>query len=189
MAGHQDDEPGPTLADLARGPDRMLGLLILLAGGLLAFGWLLPIMTVKRLLVLSERISIMEGAWALWDSGNYLLFAVIVVFSILFPLVKLLSALALWYGVEADSPALARSLHRMEIFGRWSMLDVFVVALTVVAIEVSLINDVVIHGGIYAFTAGVILSILVVQRITYLAKTAVRSDKIRDSDDSNQPEI
>ena len=171
-----DDEPlEPSLADLARGPDRLIGLLILVAGGLLMLGWMLPIMTVKQLLFLSERVSILEGVWALWGNGHHFLFTVIVVFSILFPLAKLLGALALWYGVEAGSRLLARWLHWLEVFGRWSMLDVFVVALTVVAIEVSLINDVTIHSGIYLFTAGIVLSILVVQRITHLAKRAVRS--------------
>lgn len=163
---------GRSLADGAEGPDRLIGLLILLAGVLLVLGWTLPIMTVSQLLFLSERISILEGTWALWDSGNYFLFAVIVVFSVLFPAVKLLAALVLWYGVDAASPLLGRYLQWMDTFGRWSMLDVFVVALTVVAIEVSLINQVALHGGIYAFAAGVVLSIVAVQRIGVLAKRA-----------------
>ena len=50
------------------------------------------------------------------------------------------------------------------------MLDVFVVALTVVAIEVSLIDEVTVHPGIYVFTAAIVLSLLVVQRMTALAR-------------------
>ena len=50
------------------------------------------------------------------------------------------------------------------------MLDVFVVALTVVAIKISIITDVAVHFGIYAFTAAILLSLVTVQRMTHLAR-------------------
>ena len=43
---------------------------------------------------------------------------------------------------------------------KWSMLDVFVAALVVVAIKVTIVSDVSIHSGIYVFTAAVLLSTL-----------------------------
>jgi len=167
-------EPGmASLAAAARGVDRLVGPAILLAGALLVAGWLLPIMTVERLLFLSRRISILEGVLLLWHGGNLFLFAVIALFSILFPAVKLLAAGYLWYGAGLADPAHRRWLSWLEAFGRWSMLDVFVVALTVVAIQVSLIDRVVIHAGIYAFTAGVLLSMVAVGRIVALARRAL----------------
>jgi hypothetical protein len=39
----------------------------------------------------------------------------------------------------------------MEAAGRWSMLDVFVVALIVVGVRTSLIDDVSVHAGVYVF--------------------------------------
>ena len=70
--------------------------------------------TVSQLLFLSERISILEGTWALWDGGNYFLFTVIVVFSVIFPAVKLLAALVLWYGVDDASPLLRRGRSELK---------------------------------------------------------------------------
>ena len=52
------------------------------------------------------------------------------------------------------------------------MLDVFVVALLVVAIQGSLISDVVLHAGLYVFSAAVLLSIAAVQRMGVLARRA-----------------
>jgi paraquat-inducible protein A len=49
------------------------------------------------------------------------------------------------------------------------MLDVFVVALIVVIVKISLISDVTIHAGLYIFCAAVVLSMLAVWRITRLA--------------------
>ncbi len=159
-----------SLAATVRGWDRLLGWLVLVSGLLLLFGWTLPVMTVNKLWFLKERISILEGAAELWQQGSYLFFAVIAVFSIVFPILKLGLALFLWYRVDAGSAALGRSLSWIERLGRWSMLDVFVVALTVVAIKISLITDVAVHWGIYAFTAAIVLSLVTVQRMTYLAR-------------------
>jgi paraquat-inducible protein A len=53
------------------------------------------------------------------------------------------------------------------------MLDVFVVALIVVAARTSLIDDVSVHAGVYVFTAAIVLSLLVVQRMTALARRAL----------------
>ncbi|MDH3474484.1 MAG: paraquat-inducible protein A [Rhodospirillales bacterium] len=159
-----------SLAATVRGPDRLLGWLVLVAAVLLLFGWTLPIMTVNKLWFLKERISILEGAAELWQQDSYLFFAVIVVFSILFPILKLALALYLWYRVDARSARLGHSLGWIERLGRWSMLDVFVVALTVVAIKISIIADVAMHWGIYAFTGAIVLSLAAVQRMTHLAR-------------------
>ena len=159
-----------SLAAAARGPDRWLGRLILLAGGLLVAGWILPIMTVERLLFLSREISILQGVGELWGEGEVFLAVIIAAFSVVLPTVKLGLALILWYRGEAGGASLRRHLGWIELAGRWSMLDVFVVALTVVAIEVSLIDEVTVHPGIYVFTAAIVLSLVVVQRMTALAR-------------------
>ncbi len=159
-----------SLAATARGPDRLLGLFFLAVGALLVAGWTLPIMTVHKLVFFAEQISILEGAAELWDSENYVLGAVVVVFSVVFPSLKMLVALTLWFGADARGPDLARLLGWLETFGRWSMLDVFVVALTIVAVEVSIISDVTTHAGLYVFTAAVVLSMAGVRRLVVLAR-------------------
>ncbi len=165
-----------SLASKAAGADRWLGWLVYLAGVLLLLGWTLPLMTVEKLWILSEQVSIVRGAAELWQGGQVLLFVVVVVFSILFPLVKLGVALFLWYWVDAESPALAQTLHWIERLGRWSMLDVFVVALTIVVIEVSLVGAVTVHPGIYTFTAAILLSIATVARMTAVARRIAGGD-------------
>lgn len=164
----------PTLAAQATGPDRLIGGLLVLAALLLVFGWILPIMTVNQLFFLTERVSILQGVVDLWRHGDYFLVAIIFLFSVLVPLAKLAIALFLWYRVAAGSQALQRGITGLERLGRWSMLDVFVVALLVVAIQGSLISDVQIHAGIYVFSAAVLLSIATVQRMGVLARRAVR---------------
>jgi paraquat-inducible protein A len=151
----------------------VMGLMLLLSAALLTAGWLTPIMTVEKLFILADDISILGSCWQLLEEGEIFLFLVIFVFSIVFPILKLAVALYLWYVADLERPGFLRSLAWIEQLGKWSMLDVFVVALSVVAIQISLVSDVEIHPGIYLFSAGVALSIVAVGRIASLARRQV----------------
>ncbi len=148
-----------SLAARARGVDRLLGPALLLVALLLVFGWTLPIITVRRFLILEDPVSILGGLQVLWSAGHLLLAVVIGLFSVVLPLLKLVLALWRWYGPRSG-PALLRVLGGLEWLGRWAMLDVFVVALGVVAVHVSLIGSVITQPGLYAFVAGVLGSML-----------------------------
>jgi paraquat-inducible protein A len=198
-------ERPPPLAQSSRGIDRFLGLLLLGAAGLLVMGWLLPVMTIRTLLVFYDEVSILEGGLRLLDSGDYLLFLLIMAFTVIFPVCKIALAFLAWTSLHgADprlaralgwiealgkwsmldvfvialhgaDPRLARALGWIEALGKWSMLDVFVIALLVVVIKLSLISDVVIHIGLYIFAAAVIFSMLAVKRIAVLARRSVEA--------------
>lgn len=168
------------LAAQARGADRLIGPAILLALGLLAAGWTLPLMTVSKLVWLDERISLIDTALVLFGEGEWLLFAVVAVFAVVFPVVKLLAAAVIWFRLDARRARLERLLDGLDLLGRWSMLDVFVAALLVVALKASLVSDVTVHAGLYAFTAAVVLSIATTQRLRALARRvrAVEGDTV-----------
>lgn len=159
-----------SLAARTRGPDRLLGPALAVSALLLVAGWILPLMTVSKLLVLYDEVSILTGATRLWAGGYYLLFIVIVVFSVIFPAAKMSFAGFMWLRLDLGRPGLSKALDLIDGLGRWSMLDVFVVALTVVAVEVSLVSDVAIHPGLYCFAAAVVLSMASVRRMTRLAR-------------------
>lgn len=161
--------PRNTLAARASGADRLIGPLILVAFAALVASWLLPFMTVERFLWLSEEVSVWRGVGELWASGAYGLFAIIAVFCVLFPLLKLALALYLWFLADPSALRGARLLGLLDTLGKWSMLDVFVVALTVVALNISLVTDVQVHAGIYVFAAAVLLSMALVRRVLTLA--------------------
>ena len=62
--------------------------------GLLAAGIALPTLSVETFPLIEDSVSVWQGLGVLWDDDQYFLFAVLAVFSLLFPTVKLL--LALW---------------------------------------------------------------------------------------------
>ncbi len=159
-----------SLAARATGADRLLGPGMAVLGLMLIAGWTLPLMTISRLVFFAERISILDVIAVLWREEQIMLCVVVAVFSVLFPALKLITALWLWYGADARSAALHTKLDRLEVLGRWSMLDVFLAALTIAAIQVSLIGQVSTHLGLYVFTAAVVLSMLGVRRLIVLAR-------------------
>lgn len=161
--------PPGTLAADSRGLDRCLGLLLLAAAAALVAGWLLPVMTVRTLLVFYDEVSILTGALRLLDSGDHALFVLIVLFTVVLPVGKLVFAWLAWSRLRVDDPRVRHALHWIEVVGRWSMLDVFVIAILVVVIKLSLVSDVEIHAGLYVFVAAVVLSMIAVRRIAVLA--------------------
>ena len=50
-----------------------------------------------------------------------------------------------------------RYVHWLSVLGKWSMLDVFVVAVLIASVKLGSIASIEIHYGLYVFAASVIL--------------------------------
>jgi paraquat-inducible protein A len=157
---------------MSRGVDRSLGWMLLVSAGLVTGGWFAPVMTVDQLFFIDRSLSLFEGIGTLWTHGEYVLLAMVMIFSFLFPGAKILLTFWLWRYQDVTGPRFARDLRWIETLGKWSMLDVFVIALSVAAINISLIGDVHLHWGIYLLAAGVLCSMAVFTRLTRLAARA-----------------
>lgn len=108
--------------------------------------------------------TILGGVLVLWAMGSYPIAAVIFFASVVVPLVKILALLWLCYMVQrgqGTSPLGKLKLYRMtEFVGRWSMIDVFVVA--ILAGLIRLDNLMTIYPGPAAVAfAGVVLITMV----------------------------
>ena len=121
-------------------------------------GVLGPLFTVDKLLIFSDTVSIASSLMQLAAEGYVFLFLIVLVFSVLLPMCKL-GALAYMRWLR---PSSATGLLRwIERLAKWSMLDVFVVALLVVSIKLDLVATVHVHYGLYAFATSVLLSMAV----------------------------
>ena len=129
--------------------DRLAGGLLLLALPLLVAGLAVPAISITRLFVFTDTYSIAGAVFAFWASGNYLLFALVFFFSLLFPAAKILIALWAWSAGEEDEEGktLRRLCRLFAVISKWSMLDVFIVAITVLAVEGSLFAAAEVHLG------------------------------------------
>lgn len=145
-----------------------LRLLLVLTAVLLLVGLCAPMLTIEQFLFIQSNFSVLSGTWQLLLQGQYLLFLLISGFSILLPILKLLVLLRLTGAAIHHDSRLPRYLKLMHDYGRWSMLDVFVVAVLVVTVKLGAIAQVQIHYGLYAFCAAILLTLFITARISRL---------------------
>ncbi len=135
--------------------------MIILAVILFGFGLFLPLLTVEKFYVFNDTITLYSSVVQLFQSKEFFLFSLIFIFSIIFPIIKLLSLTIIWFVVSSREKALA-FLNILGRLGKWSMLDVFVVALFLVTVKLGAIATVHVHQGVYAFACSVILTKLTI---------------------------
>lgn len=133
--------------------------LLLAAAVSLALGLSLPVMQVEKFIFWESDYSIVTGVIGLLADGEYLLAAIIFFFSVVFPVVKLVVLWRVWQNPMTHARRF-RLLRALSKLGKWSMLDVFAVAILVVAGKLRAVADLEPRVGIYLFAIGVVLSML-----------------------------
>ncbi|WP_210394959.1 paraquat-inducible protein A [Motiliproteus sediminis] len=132
--------------------------LVWLALGLLLAGISLPLMTVEQLWLFENRFSLWSGLIQMIGEGRWLLALLVGCFSVALPLLKLSMLLR---ALGGSGSRVRRWLEWMHHYGKWSMLDVFVVAVLLVSVKLGALAKVHIHLGLYAFAASVLLTMMV----------------------------
>ncbi|MGU7779037.1 paraquat-inducible protein A [Burkholderia sp. PU8-34] len=124
---------------------------------------LLPMMRTASI-VGSQEDTIMSGVVYFWVSGDWPLAVVVFVASILVPMLKLCVLLILVISAQRRStwrPMQRTKLYRIvERIGRWSMLDIFVVTLTVALVHFRSLATITAGPGALAFGSVVVLTML-----------------------------
>ncbi len=124
---------------------------------------LLPIMTVNSL-GQGAPSTIMSGVIELVQHGMFPIAAVVFIASILVPTFKLVGIALLLFSVQRHQPLSARQriiMYRfIEFIGRWSMLDIFVIAILVAVVNFGRLASVEANLGAVAFASVVILTML-----------------------------
>ncbi|MGL4318871.1 MAG: paraquat-inducible protein A [Pseudomonas sp.] len=124
---------------------------------------LLPIMTVN-FLGNGTPATIMEGVIELIHADMLPIALVVFVASIMVPTFKLVGIASLLYSVQRHQPMSARQrilMYRfIEWIGRWSMLDIFVIAILVALVNFGSLASIEAGAGAAAFCLVVILTML-----------------------------
>lgn len=124
---------------------------------------LLPVM-ITRTLFGAQYDTILSGVIYFWVSGAYGLAAIIFIASFLVPLFKLTVLILLALLAQRASgwrrPERAKLYHIIEVIGRWSMLDVFVVSLLTGLVQIQGFAVINAGVGIAAFGSVVVLTML-----------------------------
>jgi paraquat-inducible protein A len=121
----------------------------------------LPIMKTSSLFG-AQADTIMSGIIYLWHSGSWDLALVVFTASIMVPLLKLIALTLLLISVQRRStwqPMQRAKLYRVvELVGRWSMLDIYVVAILTALVQIGALATINAGPGALAFGAVVVLT-------------------------------
>lgn len=127
---------------------------------------LLTVMTTRTLFSTRED-TVLSGVIYFWIGGAYGLAAIVFVASFLVPLFKLVALFVLVVSAQRRSnwrrAERAKLYHLIELLGRWSMLDVFVVALLAGLVRLEGFAEISAGIGIAAFGSVVVLTMLASQ--------------------------
>lgn len=139
--------------------------LLVLSALFLAFGLVLPLVRFEKLYFFDETPSLIDIVVSLWQQGNGGLAVLVGLFSVVFPVIKLFGI-----ALEATTPAgpggkgnwIARLL---PILGKWSMMDVMLVALVIVAAKTSGMASAFTQPGLWFYAASAIMTGLVQMKL------------------------
>ncbi len=113
---------------------------------------------------LARTDTIMSGIISLWKDGMWAIAAIVFIASILIPALKLVGLTWLLLAVRWRATRRRRGLTKLysvlDLIGRWSMLDVFLVAFLAGAVQFGALATIEPRAGIIAFAAAVVLTVL-----------------------------
>lgn len=132
--------------------------MLLASLGCFLAGIFLPFTGVTKLWLFENQISVCKGLVILWQNDELFLFLILLVFTICFPFIKVNALLALWL-YPGLTPEQARNFYKfVSHLGKWSMLDVFVVAILVLTVKSSGVASIKIGIGFFLFFISVMLT-------------------------------
>lgn len=147
-----------SLGEIHQGERTPIVLMLLLALGLLLGGLFRPFTQVTKLWVFEDQVSVFRGILTLYDERELFLFGVLLVFTVIFPFVKITALLVLWLKPGLTLQQMARVHDFVAHLGKWSMLDVFVVAVLIVLIRAGGLAEIKAQDGLLLFCASVMLT-------------------------------
>ncbi|CAG4892194.1 paraquat-inducible protein A [Paraburkholderia saeva] len=123
----------------------------------------LPVMDTSSLFG-AQKDTIMSGVVYLWVSGSWLLAVLVFVASIMVPMLKILGLAYLAISTQLHSqwfPEQRTRIYRViELVGRWSMLDIYVITMLVALVQFQALATIKAGPASIAFGAVVVLTLM-----------------------------
>lgn len=129
-----------------------------------------PLLTLEKMYFFENTVSLLSTIKGLYLQQEWFLFYVIAIFSLCIPAIKIASLVLITNMQFEQGSFLDKTLQFIETFGKWSMLDVFVVALLLVSVKLGVLAKVDVHYGLYVFASSVLLTMGISYWIHKLSK-------------------
>ena len=135
-----------------------INLLLIVALVCLFIGVTAPLLTLEKLYFFENTVSLLTTVKGLFLQKEWFLFLIIAIFSLCIPAIKIAGLVLILNLKYAKGSFWDKALHIIELVGKWSMLDVFVVALLLVSVKLGVLAKVDIHYGLFMFATSVLIT-------------------------------
>ena len=132
-------------------------------------GLILPFLEIDAAFHKGVIYSLPHSVHLMWEHKLYFVSGLILGFSIIFPFVKLLSLFAAWF-IPWNTKSRVKFLYVIELLGKWSYMDIFVVVLLLALTSNQSFISSTIHIGVYFFVGAITLSMITSEIIIGLAR-------------------
>jgi len=135
---------------------------------LLIAGFVMPMLTITKFMMVSNSFSIVSGIWQLLKDGQLFIFILVASFSIVLPIAKVGLLFNLLHPNTTHPNRRKKLLQLMHDYGRWAMLDVMVVAILIVTVKLGAIASIEVHSGLYIFGLAVLLIMFITHQVVHM---------------------
>jgi len=115
--------------------------------------------------IFNDTFSLLGSVTYLLQKGEFFLFLILFAFSIALPLYKMALSFLLLSNRIREEGRRIKTVKQLAMVGKWSMTDVFVIAVLAATVKLGMIATIEVHVGLYVYGAGVITSMLLVHRL------------------------
>ncbi len=147
-----------SLGEIHQGERMPIVLMLLLSRVLFLAGLFRPFTQVTKLWLFDDDVSVYTGLITLFQERELFLFGILLIFTVVFPFVKITTLLGLWLKPGLKIQHMAKVYGFVANLSKWSMLDVFVVAVLVVLIRSGGVATIKAQDGLLLFCASVVLT-------------------------------
>lgn len=125
-----------------------LGFLIPIAAFSFGLGLTLPLLRLERLIFLQDTPSLLQVISGLYEDGEPFIAVLVFAFSVMLPALKILVL-----GISALHLSSRKWLMALSSLGKWSMMDVMLVALVIFAAKTSGLASAQVLPGLWFYAA------------------------------------
>lgn len=136
----------------------LLAFLIICSSVTLTLGVVLPIMKFESFYFFDETTSIIDIIATLYVSEEYLLAILVAGFSVIFPFTKQMAVLLEALNLNKRRNGILAKL--IPLLSKWSMMDVLLVALVIVAAKLSGVASAFSQIGLWFYASSAVLTII-----------------------------
>ena len=163
----------PSLAQTYGNRSVPIALMLFCSLALFIVGIFRPFTEVTKLWIFENQVSVFQGLITLAKSNEWFLFCILFVFTVTFPFIKILSLITLWLKPGLTKQRTVQLYNFVSHLGKWSMLDVFVIAILVLLLKSGSVASIKIQDGFFLFFSSVMLTLITSQWIGVIARRNV----------------